>query len=55
MVRTRLNRFTDAEKSMMVNWGYLLCDLSVREHYRTNEPPPTELPFPKFHFSNPPS
>ena len=55
LVRTRLNPFTDAEKSMMVNWGYLLCDLSVREHYRTDEPPPNELPFPEFHFSNPPA
>ena len=55
VVRTRLNSFTDFEKSKLVNWGYLLCDLSIREHYRKDEQPPTELPFPEFHFSDPPS
>ena len=51
-IRTRLNPFTDEEKSRIINWGYLLSDLSLRGYYCKNAPPPTSLPFPKFGFED---
>ena len=53
-VRTRLNAFTDTEKSRLINWGYVMCDLSIRAYYRRWEAPPDSLPFPTFPFSSPP-
>ena len=53
-IRTRLNAFTDAEKSRLINWGYVLCDLSIRSYYRKGEAPPNNLPYPDFTFSDPP-
>ena len=50
-VRTRLNSFTDVEKSRLINWGYALCDLSIRSYYRTEKAPPDSLPFPAFPLS----
>ena len=44
-VRTRLNAFSDAEKSLLINWGYIMSDLSIREYYREEAPPPDVLPF----------
>ncbi len=29
-VRTRLNEFSDAEQCSLINWGYAICDASVR-------------------------
>ena len=52
--RTRLNSFTDEEKSRLANWGYLMCDLSIRSYYRTYEAPPAILPYPEFDFSGNP-
>ena len=54
-VRTRLNAFSDTEKSMLINWGYVMCDLSIRSYYRPEECPPNELPFPEFPFSADPA
>ena len=53
-IRTRLNSFTDEEKSRLINWGYLQCDLSIRSYYRSSVDPPSSLPFPQFHFASPP-
>ena len=53
-IRTRLNAFTDPEKSRLINWGYVLCDLSIRSYYRPEKAPPDNLPFPGFPFSEPP-
>ena len=53
-VRTRLNAFSNAEKSRLVNWGYVMCDLSIRSYYLLDEPAPHQLPFPDFHFVDPP-
>ena len=53
-IRTRLNAFTDAEKSRLINWGYVMCDLSIRSYYRPEKAPPRSLPFPEFAFSAPP-
>ena len=54
-IRTRLNAFTDAEKSRLINWGYVLSDLSVRSYYRSEKVPPDSLPFPEFPLSDPPT
>ena len=54
-VRTRLNAFTDAEKSRLINWGYIMCDLSIRSYYRREKAPPCELPFEDFAFLAPPN
>ena len=51
-IRTRLIPFTDEEKSRIINWGYLLADLSLRGYYCKNAPPPRSLPFPKFGFED---
>ena len=44
-IRTRLNAFSDIEKSLLINWGYIMCDLSIREHYRPEVSIPSVLPF----------
>ena len=54
-IRTRLNAFTDTEKSRLINWGYVMCDLSIRSYYRKGEQPPSKLPFKDFAFSESPS
>ena len=53
-VRTRLNPFTDDEKARLINWGYVMCDLSIRSYYCTELAPPESLPFPEFDFATPP-
>ena len=53
-IRTRLNAFTDEEKGWLINWGYLQCDLSIRSYYLPRSAEPNVLPFPRFHFSQPP-
>lgn len=53
-MRTRLNAFTDAEKSKLINWGYVMCDLSVRSYCRPEKALPERLPFPEFPFSDSP-
>ena len=50
-----MNAFTDAEESRLINWGYLMCDLSVRSYYRREKAPPGRLPFEDFAFSDPPN
>ena len=54
-VRTRLNTFTDDEKARLINWGYVMCDLSIRSYYQHEKAPPNKLPFPDFPFSAPPA
>ena len=54
-IRTRLNAFTDAEKSRLINWGYVLCDLSIRSYYRREKALPVRLPFEEFPFGDLPS
>lgn len=51
-IRTRLNSFSDEEKAILINWGYVQCDLSVRSYYLTQATPPNVIPFPKFSFVN---
>ena len=53
-IRTRLNAFSENEKSWLVNWGYLQADLAVRSYYRQEIPIPERLPFPDNDFSKKP-
>ena len=46
-MRTRLAAFTDEEKKQLVNWGYIQCDLAVRNSYNGDLPGPETLPFPE--------
>ncbi len=45
-VRTRLNRFTEAEQCSLVNWGYAICDASVRK--MLGEASAAAWPYPEF-------
>ena len=54
-IRTRLNPFSEEERSRLVNWGYLLADVALRSYVVPGAEPPTDLPFPAFAFSNPPA
>lgn len=53
-IRTRLNPFSEEERSRLVNWGYLVSDVALRSHVVTEVDPPPSLPFPDFGFSEPP-
>ena len=53
-IRTRLNAFSDDEKSWLVNWGYLQADLAVRSYFRREAELPEQLPFPVRAFSQRP-
>ena len=49
-IRTRLDRFSDAEKGRLINWGYALADAGMRRHrkeilVKTPEP---RWPFPEY-------
>ena len=54
-MRTRLNAFTNTEKSRLINWGYIMCDLSIRSYFRPEQAPPDRLPFEDFGFSKLPN
>jgi NTE family protein len=53
-IRTRLNHFTEAERSHLVNWGYLVTDTVIRSWYLKDHPPPNALPFPRYSFEHAP-
>ena len=53
-IRTRLNAFSEDEKRLLVNWGYLQGDLAVRSYYRQELAIPERLPFPNNDFSRKP-
>ncbi|MDE2940667.1 MAG: patatin-like phospholipase family protein [Chloroflexota bacterium] len=53
-MRTRLAAFTDEEKKQLVNWGYIQCDLAVRNSYNGDLPGPETLPFPEQPFDHEP-
>ena len=54
-IRTRLNTFSEEEKSRLINWGYVMCDLSIRDYYRPQARPPESLPYPDFGFGDLPA
>ncbi len=45
-VDTRLKDFGDPVRNALVNWGYAICDKSVRRWYRPDLPEATEWPMP---------
>jgi len=47
-VRTRLNRFSDAEQCTLINWGYAICDASVRRHPSFARAPAPAWPYPEY-------
>jgi NTE family protein len=53
-IRTRLNPFSEEERSHLVNWGYLLTDVALRSYVYPDAPPATALPFPQYGFADPP-
>lgn len=48
-IRTRLDRFTVAERCHLVNWGYLVSDVALRSHVLRHRRP-AALPFPRLNF-----
>ncbi len=44
-MRTRLNRFTDEEQEILINWGYAMTDSRMRRHVIEKDSP-GRLPFP---------
>ena len=53
-ISTRLRSFSEEEKSRLVNWGYVQCDLSVRSYFLKTHPLPSSLPFPQCDFASTP-
>ena len=53
-MRTRLAAFTEEEKKRLVNWGYIQCDLAVRNSYIGDLPHPEALPYPEYDFDQEP-
>jgi len=47
-IRTRLNPFTDAEQSRLINWGYALADAAMRSHVLEAAPLKGALPYAEF-------
>jgi NTE family protein len=45
-VSTRLSSLDDATQDKLINWGYAVCDASIRAHYDQTLPPPKAFPYP---------
>ncbi len=43
---TRLQKMDDTLQERLINWGYAVCDASVRKHLNTGAPKPEQLPYP---------
>jgi len=46
MVSTRLAALEDATQERLINWGYAVTDLGIRQYYDPAATVPTELPYP---------
>ena len=44
-MRTRLNRFSDSEQELLINWGYALADAAMRRHVLGKNAQRGELPY----------
>jgi hypothetical protein len=53
-IRTRLNHFSAEERARLINWGYLTCDVLLRNYVDKTAPEPTALPYPAYNFEKPP-
>ena len=47
-IPTRLNAFKPAQQGHLINWGYALCDVSLRERAHLTAPQPTAWPVPEW-------
>jgi NTE family protein len=47
-MRTRLNRFTEMEQSLLLNWGYAIFDIAFRKVWRGLELPLPQWPCPDY-------
>jgi NTE family protein len=49
-LRTRLNTFSEAEQSELINWGYAVCDAAMQRHVipAGSQLPKAEWPYPGF-------
>lgn len=45
-VGTDLSEKDDMTQERLINWGYAVCDASIRTHLDTSLPPPTGFPYP---------
>jgi len=54
-IRTRLNVFSDAEQSRLINGGYALCDAAMRKYALTERPPQKapQWPYPDYSLDRP--
>jgi NTE family protein len=52
--RTRLNHFSDEERARLINWGYVCCDVIMRNYVLETPPAPAALPYPEYNFENAP-
>jgi NTE family protein len=53
-IRTRLNHFSEEERSRLVNWGYICCDVIMRNYVLDTPPAPAALPYATYNFENAP-
>ena len=44
---TRLQKMADTLQERLINWGYAICDASVRKYLNTAAPKPERLPYPE--------
>lgn len=49
-IKTRLTRFSDADKGKLINWGYALADAGMRRHEKDIlvKTPESRWPYPKY-------
>lgn len=45
-LKTRLQAMDDATQERLINWGYTICDASLRTHYDDLLPDPSGFPYP---------
>ncbi|MER9465370.1 patatin-like phospholipase family protein [Mesorhizobium sp. M0482] len=45
-IRTRLNPFSEQEQGQLINWGWYMMDLAIRNHIAPTAPAPTKWPCP---------
>ena len=47
-IRTRLNQFSEAEQCSLINWGYAICDASMRRSGGFTNAPAPAWPYPEY-------
>jgi NTE family protein len=44
---TRLQKMEDTLQERLINWGYAICDASLRKFFRPTLPVPAGFPYPR--------